>query len=119
MTERYLEVIVSARGKPLEQGRILFSNCADEQNRNRRRARIALQAPAEIHAVHARHNDIRDDDIQPYRTRKLERAFCVVSDKYFVAFRLEQFTKQIKLYVIVIDDQHSCWIFGSLVHQES
>src|SRR5205085_1983307 len=116
---RYLEVIVGACGKPLEQCRIFFSNCTDEQNRNRRCTRIALQPPAELHAIHARHNYIRDDDVQADRTRDLERPLCVVGDKYFVRLGLEQFTKQIKLYLIVVDDQHSCWIFGSVVHQES
>src|SRR2546421_12182840 len=50
MTERYLEVIVRACGEPLEQGRVFFSNCADEQNRNRRLTRLALQPSAELEA---------------------------------------------------------------------
>jgi len=107
VSERQIDVVISAGVKSFDTRIVCFAKAADEQHRNRCSAGILFDATAQLQAVDARHDDIAKDHVWSKRMDQIATFRAVAGRRDLVTFEFEQIYEQLKYSLIVVDNQDS------------
>ena len=88
-TERQFEIIVRACCQSVEVTALACAQGAGEKDRNISRARVLLEATAQLQPIHLRHNDITNHNVRLCRERHLQSRRSILSREDFVVLLFE------------------------------
>ena len=92
---------------------IVAAGCQQE-HREQRVVRLGLKAAHELHAVHDRHHDIADDDIEGVSLYDAERLAPVLGCQHVVVWR-ECPCHYLEEVGVVLDDEHGVLMLRSVI----
>ena len=102
---RFIQEIAGAGGNahhPL----LALGERGDHQDRDKGRAGVFFQPPADFEAVHAGHHHVQQDDVGRPLFDFLQGLFAVLGFDNFIAVRFQRITQQRAVCFVVVHDQH-------------
>jgi hypothetical protein len=118
MIGRLAQEVIGAGGESLDAIRNGV-DCADENHRRQPRRAIALDLPAHVESVQARHRDVEQHDVRRLPTNRLERLRSIARRDHRIPMRGEQPFVHPTDRLVIVGDQNNRGAQACAVRQGS